>query len=49
MWNANRVTGMLAVFNLQGASWDRQRRRFHTHAAAPPTLGVTVYPQVRGG
>ena len=27
-WNTNAVTGVLAAFNLQGARWDRKRRRF---------------------
>ena len=34
----NSATGVVGVFNLQGASWDRSRRRFHIHDASPPEL-----------
>lgn len=38
MWNLNPACGVVGVFNLQGASWDRSRRRFHIHDAAPAEL-----------
>lgn len=38
IWNINATTGVVGVFNLQGASWDRSRRRFHIHASTPPEL-----------
>ena len=38
VWNMNSATGIVGVFNLQGASWDRSRRRFHIHDASPPEL-----------
>lgn len=38
IWNLNAATGVVGVFNLQGASWDRSRRRFHVHNTAPPEL-----------
>lgn len=34
----NAATGVVGVFNLQGASWDRSRRRFYVHNASPPEL-----------
>ncbi len=42
LWNANPCSGVVAVMNLQGASWDRSRRRFHVHNASPPPLTTTV-------
>ena len=38
VWSVNAHTGVLAVFHLQGSSWDRQRRRFTQAAAPPPPL-----------
>ncbi len=38
IWNCNATTGVVGVFNLQGASWDRSRRRFHIHSATLPEL-----------
>lgn len=42
IWNVNVGTGVVGVFNIQGSSWDRTRRRFVTHASAPPPLMTTV-------
>ena len=42
LWNANPCSGVVAVMNLQGASWDRSRRRFYVHNASPPPLTTTV-------
>jgi hypothetical protein len=44
VWNMNATTGVVGVFNLQGSSWDRSRRRFFIHNSAPPELEVTVRP-----
>ncbi|KAL4431159.1 hypothetical protein ABPG75_006415 [Micractinium tetrahymenae] len=44
IWNVNATTGVVGVFNLQGASWDRSRRRFHVHNSAPPELSTVVRP-----
>lgn len=38
----NQVNGLLFVANVQGASWDRRRRRFVTHQPAPPTLQASL-------
>ena len=38
IWNMNSCTGVVGLFNLQGSSWDRSRRRFHIHDASPPEL-----------
>jgi len=38
VWNVNATTGVVGVFNLQGSSWDRSRRRFQIHNSAPPEL-----------
>lgn len=42
VWNVNRVNGLVFVANVQGASWDRVRRCFVTHDAAPPPLQVST-------
>lgn len=44
VWNTNPVVGVVGVFNLQGASWDRIRRKFIVHLRNPPTLSTTVAP-----
>ncbi|KAL4423584.1 hypothetical protein ABPG77_004624 [Micractinium sp. CCAP 211/92] len=44
IWNCNATTGVVGVFNLQGASWDRSRRRFHIHSATLPELSTVVRP-----
>ena len=44
VWNANRCTGMVGIFHLQGSAWDRTRRRFVFHDKAPPELSTTVRP-----
>jgi len=42
VWNVNRYCGILAVFNLQGSSWDRSKRQFFTHDSSPKPLSVQV-------
>jgi hypothetical protein len=42
IWNANNTTGVVGVFNLQGSSWDRSRRRFNFHNTSPPKLATRV-------
>lgn len=42
VWNVNRHTGVVAVFHLQGSSWDRKRRRFVIHDAKPAPLSCQV-------
>jgi hypothetical protein len=42
IWNVNTTTGVVGVFNLQGSSWDRSRRRFNFHNTAPPRLTTRV-------
>jgi raffinose synthase len=42
VWNANAATGVVGVFNLQGSSWSRARRRFAYHDTSPPALTATV-------
>lgn len=42
IWNVNNTTGVVGVFNLQGSSWDRSRRRFNFHNTAPPRLSAKV-------
>ena len=43
IWNVNTTTGVVGVFNLQGSSWDRSRRRFNFHNTAPPKLSTRVH------
>ncbi len=45
IWNVNKHTGIVGVFNLQGSSWDRSRRQYFVHDATPPTLDVLVCPR----
>lgn len=42
VWNANAYCGVVAVFNVQGSSFSRQLRRFHTHDQQPEALTATV-------
>lgn len=42
IWNMNAHTGVVGIFNLQGSSWDRNRRRFAFHSTSPPRLTTTV-------
>ncbi|PSC71477.1 raffinose synthase [Micractinium conductrix] len=44
VWSANAATGAVAVFNIQGSAFERDLRRFHKHAAAPPALTARVGP-----
>lgn len=44
VWNVNRYGGLVGVFNLQGSSWSRRRRRFVIHDKHPPPLTTTVHP-----
>ena len=44
VWNCNGVGGVVGVFNIQGASWDRKRRKFWIHDASPPSLSAYVCP-----
>lgn len=45
IWNVNAHTGIVGVFNLQGSSWDRNKRQYFVHDATPPTLDVLVRPR----
>lgn len=40
----NSVNGMVGVFNVQGSSWSRKKRAFHTHDPTPPLLQTLVTP-----
>ena len=44
VWNMNPVNGVVGVFNVQGSSWSRKRRAFHTHDPTPPLLQTLVTP-----
>lgn len=45
VWNVTAHGGVVAAFNVQGASWSRTKRAFHTHDASPPALEAVVRPQ----
>jgi raffinose synthase len=45
VWTMNAVSGCVGVFNVQGGSFDRRRRAFYTHDAAPGALGAEVRPR----
>ena len=40
----NACGGVVGVFNIQGAAFSREQRRFCTHDPAPPTLSAAVRP-----
>jgi raffinose synthase len=44
VWNINPVVGIVGVFNLQGSSWDRNRRKFHVHDKRGQTLTTNIWP-----
>jgi len=44
VWNTNAVTGVVGVFNIQGSTFSRAHRAFHTHDHSPPTLKTIVRP-----
>lgn len=44
VWNANRCSGLVAVFHLQGSSWDRARRQFCMHDSQPAPCSTHVSP-----
>ena len=44
VWNSNPCTGVVALFNIQGASFSRALRRFHTHDTSPAALPAVVSP-----
>ncbi|KAL0042463.1 hypothetical protein WJX79_000575 [Trebouxia sp. C0005] len=44
VWNKNPVNGLVGVFNVQGSSWSRKKRRFYTHDPSPPVLETLVTP-----
>lgn len=43
VWNKNEVTGLVGVFNVQGARWDREKRAYTTHAS-PAFITCEVRP-----
>lgn len=44
VWNTNTYGAIVAVFNTQGASWDRARREFTKHRAPKAPLRALVAP-----
>ncbi|XP_038972675.1 probable galactinol--sucrose galactosyltransferase 2 isoform X2 [Phoenix dactylifera] len=42
IWNANKCTGVVGVFNCQGAGWCKIAKKIRVHNAAPGTLTGTV-------
>ncbi|EKX38074.1 hypothetical protein GUITHDRAFT_165320 [Guillardia theta CCMP2712] len=45
VWNHNQVGGVLGIFNLQGAYWDRTVRNFVMPDHRPPDVVAHVSPQ----
>ncbi|XP_051148816.1 probable galactinol--sucrose galactosyltransferase 2 isoform X2 [Andrographis paniculata] len=55
VWNANKCSGVVGVFNCQGAGWCRVTKRTRIHDASPGTLtgsvqatDVDALPQIAG-
>ena len=44
VWNMNKYSGVVGVFNIQGSSWSRSRRQFIIHDNSPPPLTTVVRP-----
>ena len=44
VWNVNKYSGVVGVFNIQGSTWSRTRRQFIIHDQTPPQLSTTVKP-----
>jgi len=44
VWNTNQVTGILGAFNVQGARWDRGRRRFAPREGEVPSVVAQLRP-----
>ncbi|KAI8103223.1 hypothetical protein M9435_004565 [Picochlorum sp. BPE23] len=44
LWSLNYSSALLGVFNLQGSSWDRDKRKFHTHASSPCKVQASIRP-----
>ncbi|KAG7669440.1 hypothetical protein Ndes2526B_g05771 [Nannochloris sp. 'desiccata'] len=44
LFNLNAVTGMIAAFNVQGASWNIKRRNYFAHDTNPPALVAKIKP-----
>lgn len=44
VWNVNKYSGVVGVFNIQGSSWSRTRRQFIIHDTSPPQLATVVKP-----
>lgn len=42
IWNVNKCTGVVGVFNCQGAGWCRITKKTRVHDAAPGTLTGSV-------
>ncbi|XP_050227456.1 probable galactinol--sucrose galactosyltransferase 2 isoform X2 [Mercurialis annua] len=42
VWNANKCTGVVGVFNCQGAGWCKIEKKTRIHDASPGTLSVSV-------
>ena len=44
VWNVNKYSGVVGVFNIQGSTWSRTRRQFIIHDTSPPHLATVVKP-----
>lgn len=44
VWNVNKYSGVVGVFNIQGSTWSRTRRQFIIHDSSPPQLTTAVKP-----
>ncbi|KAJ8512999.1 hypothetical protein OPV22_003433 [Ensete ventricosum] len=49
IWNANKCSGVVGVFNCQGAGWCKHTKKTRVHDAAPGTLtGIVIATDVDG-
>ena len=42
LWTRNAFSGLVAVFNVQGSSWNRDARKFFVHDSAPKPVTTVV-------
>lgn len=44
LWSLNYTSALVGAFNLQGSSWDRDKRKFHTHDSSLCKVQASIRP-----
>eukprot|EP01018_Ginkgo_biloba_P014621 Gb_25106 [translate_table: standard] len=45
IWNMNKYTGVLGIFNCQGAAWSHLEKKNVFHHTSPMTISGSIHPQ----